>query len=237
MTNEQKSSLILGAFICFGMIISGWILGVSAIRFKEHERVVSVKGLAEREVPANVAVWPISFSAANDDLKTLYASMEVNANETVNFLTSVGFTKEEITAQAPVVTDKYAQQYGGNSVNLRYTAQQTIIVYSSKIDTVRSAHGKLAELGKRGIALGGNDYQTKTEYLYTKLNDIKPAMIAEATRNAREVAEKFAVDSKGHLGKLKSANQGQFTVEDRDGNTPYLKKVRVVSTLDYYLSD
>jgi uncharacterized protein len=237
MTNEQKSAFILGAFICIGMIATGVIVGSSAMRIKEYERVVSVKGLSEREVPADVAVWPIRFTAASNDLSALYATMEANSGQVLGFLQDCGFAPSEITTAAPAVTDKLAQEYGGQNVSLRYSAQQVITVYSSKIDAVRAARGNLAELGKKGIAFGGNDYNQNTQYLFTKLNDIKPAMIAEATRNARSVAEQFASDSKSRIGKLKSASQGQFTIEDRDSNTPYLKKVRVVSTVDYYLAD
>lgn len=237
MTNEPRSAFILGAFICVGMIALGWVLGSSAIRFKEFERVVTVKGLAEREVPADIAVWPVRFAAANNDLTALYATMEANSKEIVAFLQAAGFTAEEITTASPLVTDKYAQEYGGQEINMRYTAQQVITVYSNKIDAVRAAQGNLTELGKKGIALGGREYDQKTQFLFTGLNDIKPAMIEEATRNARAVAEQFASDAKSRVGKLKSANQGQFTIEDRDSNTPYLKKVRVVSTVEYYLAD
>jgi hypothetical protein len=93
------------------------------------------------------------------------------------------------------------------------------------------------ELGKQGIAISGEDYQSRTEFLFTELNSIKPAMIEEATENARQVAEKFAQDSSSRLGKIRRAQQGQFSISDRDNNTPYIKKVRVVSTLEYYLSD
>ena len=237
MINEQKSAFILGAFIFSGMVVTGWLIASSAIRFKEYERVVSVKGLSEREVPADVAVWPIQFAAAGNDLGSLYASMETNTREILAFLQAAGFSQAEVTTAAPVVTDKYAERYGGQTVNLRYTAQQTITVYSGKIDLVRQSQRGLAELGKKGIAFGGDDYNQRATYLFTKLNEIKPVMIEEATRNARAVAQQFAADSKSRLGKLKSANQGQFTIEDRDSNTPYLKKVRVVSTVDYYLSD
>src|SRR5690606_40057302 len=133
--------------------------------------------------------------------------------------------------------DKLAREYGSQEVSMRYAAAQVITVYSDKIDTVRASQGNVAELGKKGIALGGNEYNQQTQFLFTKLNDIKPAMIEEATRNARAVAEKFASDAKSQIGKLKRANQGQFTIEDRDSNTPYLKKIRVVSTVEYYLAD
>lgn len=238
MTTESRSSFILGAFIFAGLALMGYFLGASAIRFREYERVVSVKGLSEREVPADIAVWPISFASASNDLTTLYASMESSTRQITDFLVSAGFELSEIDAGAPTVTDRLAQQYGNNEkAQLRYIASQTVTVYSGKIDLVRKSESSIVELGKRGIAFGGGYEQIRTQFLFTKLNDLKPAMIEEATRKAREVAEKFAADSSSRLGKIKSANQGQFSIEDRDSNTPYVKRVRVVSTVDYYLSD
>lgn len=237
MDNTVKASLVLGALIAVGLGVLGYTLGSSAIRFKEYERVVSVKGLAEREVPANIAIWPINFSGADSDLTALYSKLEGDAARIIDFLKRKGFEADEITVAAPEVTDKLAQRYGGNEqVRLRYTASQSITVYSGRIDQLRRAQNDLAELGKQGIAFGGDGYQ-RTEYLFTELNNIKPEMIEEATRKAREVAEKFAADSNSRLGKIRSANQGQFTVSDRDMNTPHIKNVRVVSTIEYYLSD
>ncbi len=237
MNDGLKAAALLGAFICAGLTLMGYLLGSSAIRFKEYERVVSVKGLAEKEVPADIAVWPINFSAADADLTALYSTLERDTKEVVDFLAASGFSPSEITVAAPAITDKLAQQFGNTDrVQLRYTARQTITVYSGKIELVRKAANGLSELGKKGIAFGGPEYQ-RTEFLFTRLNDIKPAMVEEATRKAREVAEKFANDSHSRLGKIRSANQGQFTVLDRDSNTPYIKNVRVVSTVEYYLSD
>jgi hypothetical protein len=231
------SSAVLGGFLCAGLIVMGYVLGSSALRFKEYERVVSVKGLSEKEVPADIAVWPIIFTEADANLTALYLSLENDSKRVVDFLAAAGFGPSEITVAAPAITDKFAQQFGNaENVQLRYTARQTITVYTNKIDLVRKSANNLAELGKTGIAFGGPDYQ-RTEFLFTKLNDIKPAMVEEATRKAREVAEKFANDSKSKLGKIRSANQGQFTVSDRDSNTPHIKNVRVVSTVEYYLSD
>mgnify|MGYP000907522213 FL=1 len=236
--NQVKPALVLGAFIGLGMMLAGWILGSSALKIKQYERIVSVKGLSEREVKADVAVWPIRFSSASQDLAQLYDSMEIQTRQIQAFLKDQGFSAQEITTAAPVTTDKYAQQYGGDAnVALRYTAHQTITVYTHRIDAVRAAQSRLVALGKKGIAFGGDDSGQRTEYLFTKLNAIKPAMIEQATQNARSVAEKFAADSKSRLGKIKAANQGLFSIEDRDSNTPYLKKVRVVSTVDYYLAD
>jgi uncharacterized protein len=182
-------------------------------------------------------VWPIRFSTASSDLATLYATLGTSARRITAFLASRGFADTEITVAAPIVTDKLAQQYGNSgSVQLRYTAAQTITVRSGKVDLVHATMNSLAELGKTGIAFGGSEYQL-AEFLFTKLNELKPAMVEEATRSARQVASKFATDSSSKLGKIKSANQGQFTVENLDSSTPHIKKIRVVSTIEYHLSD
>jgi hypothetical protein len=231
-----RNWFVLGLFICLGLSVLGYTLGSSAIRFKEYERTVTVKGLSEREAPADVAIWPIQFTRASNDLALLYTQLEADTGEIRAFLKEAGFGEGEVTASAPAITDKLAQSYQAN-VPFRYGAVQTITVYTEKVDAVRKAANRLAELGKKGIAFSGEGYENKTEYIYTKLNDIKPAMIEEATQSAREVAVKFAQDSDSRLGKIKRANQGQFSIEDRDKNTPYVKKIRVVSTVEYYLSD
>lgn len=238
MDSSVKGAVALGTLIGVGLTLMGYELGSSAIRFKEYERVVSVKGLSEREVAANVAVWPIQFTGADADLTGLYSKLEADTRQILSFLASKGFDQTEITIAAPMITDKLAQRWeSGEKVQLRYTGQQTITVYSGKVDLVRASQNGIAELGKKGIAFGASDRQQHTEFLFTELNAVKPAMIEEATRKAREVAEKFANDSNSRLGKIRSANQGQFTVTDRDSNTPHIKKVRVVSTVEYYLSD
>ena len=115
--------------------------------------------------------------------------------------------------------------------------RSTITVYSKNVDMVRQAMSSVIELGKQGVAISGQNYQNQTQFNFSGLNDIKPQMIEEATRNARLVAERFAADSKSRLGKIKSARQGQFSILDRDATTPHIKNVRVVSTVEYYLSD
>ena len=116
-------------------------------------------------------------------------------------------------------------------------ARQAVTVYTDKIDGVRAALSEISELGKAGIVIAGDSYDNRTQYFFTKLNEIKPDMVEEATRNAREVAEKFARDSDSSVGKIKRATQGQFSIADRDQNNPHIKKVRVVSTVVYYLAD
>lgn len=235
---NARNSLILGLFLFAGLAVLGYLLGSSAIKFKEFERTVTVKGLSEKELPADIAIWPIPFSSANKDLGALYRTLETDTERILEFLESNGFSDSEVTVSAPAITDKLAQQYGGNmKIELRYTATQNVTVYSKKIDAVRATMNRLVELGKKGIVFGGGNYGYKTEFMFTRLNEVKPQMIEEATRKAREVAEKFAKDSSSRLGKIKRARQGQFSIADRDKNTPHIKKVRVVSTVEYYLSD
>ncbi len=239
MSNERVSaSMIFGLLFVAAMFLMAVTFGTYLMRVKGLDRTVTVKGLSEREVPADIAIWPVSFAAAGNDLTALYEAMEGNAREVLAFLQAAGFSPSEITKAAPVVTDKLARRYGGQQdVSLRYTAQQTLTVYTAQVDLVRAVQSRLGELGKKGIALGGEDHDARPQFLFTKLNELKPQMIEEATRNARAVAEKFAADSQSRLGKIKRASQGLFTIEDRDANTPHIKRVRVVSTVEYYLSD
>lgn len=237
-TTRTREAAVLAVGIVAGLALLGWLLGGSLIRFKEFERTVRVKGLAEREVPADVAIWPVTFTGADNDLGGLYEGLGAGAAKVVAFLEGQGFTADEITVAPPTVADKLAQQWGGGgNVGLRYTATQTVTVYTERVGAVRAALGDLAELGAQGVVLSGGNYETRTRFVFTGLNELKPDMVEEATRNAREVASKFAADSDSRLGKIKRAQQGIFSIEDRDANTPHIKKVRVVSTVEYYLAD
>ena len=234
---DRSSALILGVSVLLGLLGLGYLLGNAAIQFKEYERSVTVKGLAEREVDADIVIWPIQFTAASNDLAGLYGAIDASTSRINDFLIANGFTAEEISVSAPTITDKSAQQYGDNRAEFRYAAVQTVTVYSGKIANARAVMGRLSELGRQGIVFTGAGYQAQTEYLFTRLNEIKPVMIEAATHQARQVAEKFAADSQSVLGKIKRASQGQFSITDRDRNNPHIKKVRVVSTVEYYLSD
>jgi hypothetical protein len=228
---------VLGISIFLGLVALGWQLGTAAIRFKELERTVTVKGLSEREVEADIAIWPIRFSAASNDLESLYATIESHTARIREFLEGHGIPAEAISTSPPNLTDKSAQQWGGSPpAELRYSAVQTVTVYSTDVPTVRAAMSHLADLGSQGIVFTGNAGH-QTEYIFSKLNEIKPAMIEEATRNAREVATKFADDSQSSLGKIRRARQGQFSITNRDSSNAHIKKVRVVSTVEYLLSD
>ena len=238
LESSKVSALIVGGFLFLGLTSLGYLLGSSAIKFKEYERTVTVKGLSEREYKADIVIWPIQFTEAGNNLQELYGSLETSTEKIRTFLEKNGINPEEITFTTPSITDKSAQQYGNQPrAEFRYTAIQTVTVYSQTIESVRKVMGSLSALGKKGIVFSGGNYQSQTEYIFTRLNEVKPEMIEEATRKAREVAEKFALDSKSKLGKIRRASQGQFSINDRDKNNPHIKKVRVVSTVEYYLSD
>jgi hypothetical protein len=236
--NSVRNIILAGAAFVMGMFVLGYLLSGAIIKFREYERSVTVKGLSEREYSADVVIWPIQFIEASNDLQSLYKSIDTSINTIKKYLKESGIEGSEASVSSPSITDKSAQSYGGaHQAEFRYTAIQTVTVYSNNIDLVRSAMNGLSNLGKKGIAFTGGDYQNQTEYLFTRLNEIKPEMIQEATTKAREVALKFAEDSKSRLGKIKRAYQGQFSINPRDRNNPHIKKIRVVSTVEYYLSD
>lgn len=236
-SNRHSDALIVGISILVGLALLGFFVSRSDISIRRTERTVTVKGLSERELPADIAILPVTFNEAGNDLGALYASVAEKTNLIVEFLTNSGFSQDEISISAPTITDKLAQGFAVENVSFRYSAKSTVTVYTGNVGLVRETMKRLVELGSKGIAITSEDYSARTEFLFTGLNEIKPGMIEEATKNAREVAEKFARDSKSRLGKIKTASQGQFSISDRDSNTPYIKKVRVVSTVEYSLID
>ena len=234
----SKSITILGGCLLVGLVALGWLVGHAALEVKALERTVVVKGLSEREVPADIAIWPLTFQEANADLNGIFEAIQRKNTLIAEFLVSHSIPKEEITIAPPAVTDLYAQSYGDKSQILyRYTGSSTVTVYSSNVDAVRAAMQDVISLGKKGVALSGEGYQGQTQFVFSGLSALKPDMIEEATRNARSVAEKFAADSASRLGRIRSAQQGQFSIENRDSTTPHIKRVRVVSTVEYYLAD
>lgn len=237
MQHSRQSAFILGIFLFLGLSVLGYFLGESAIRYKLYERTVSVKGLSEREYKADIVIWPIQYQALANDLQSLYDSLERDSKIITDFLLLQGIEKKAITVSQAFVQDKIAQSYNNQKVAFRYSANQSITVYSKNVQKVREVMKKISSLGKKGIAFSGNEYDSRVDYIFTRLNEVKPEMIEEATTKARIVAQKFAQDSDSVLGKIKKARQGQFSIFQRDKNNPHIKKVRVVTTVEYYLSD
>ncbi|MCI5717189.1 MAG: SIMPL domain-containing protein [Alistipes sp.] len=228
------------AVLAVGIIVAGWLLYRGVVHFKDSDRVVSVKGLSEKEVKADRAIWPLVYKLAGNDVTSLYNTIESTNAKIVSFLVSNGIAKEEITVSPAEVIDMDAERYVSQGVKYRFNVTSVLTVSTDKVDLVVDLMSRQGDLLRQGIAVGsGDDYRYRTQFLYTSesLNEIKPVMIEEATRNARVAAEKFARDSESRLGKIKRANQGQFSISDRDANTPYIKTVRVVTSVDYLLKD
>ncbi|MDD4819656.1 MAG: SIMPL domain-containing protein [Flavobacteriales bacterium] len=238
MEKSNSKALIISALIlAIGLSVIGLAIQAGIVHFKDSERVVSVKGLSEMEVKADRVIWPLMYKEVGQEIQVVYSNIESSNKKIVEFLTSNGIPAEQISISPAKVIDMEAEQYNSSPVKYRYNVTQVIIVASDKVDLVRQLMARQSDLLRQGIAIGANDYQYNTSFQFTKLNEIKPEMIQKATQNARQAAEKFATDSQSTLGKIKYANQGQFSITDRDENTPYLKTVRVVTTVEYYLKD
>ena len=233
----MKNLRIEAVIIAIGLVLFGFLLSRSISGFVEKERVVSVKGLAEMEVPANKIIWPLMYKDLGNDLVTLYNNISAKNSTIVAFLTSKGIKSDEISVSAPEIVDLEAERYLHTTPTHRYNATSVITVTSGEVEKVRRLIAEQTELLKQGIVITGGDYRFNVSYEFTGLNEIKPQMIEDATKNARLAAEKFAKDSDSRLGKIRDASQGQFSISDRDSNTPYIKNVRVVTTVNYYLKN
>lgn len=234
----MKHYYVEALILALGIVVFGTFIQNSINRFTNRERVVTVKGLSEREVPADKVIWPLVYKELGNDPAEIYQRLE-NKNATlVTFLKKQGLAESEITVNAPQVKDRFADSWSQQGVMDRYVATGVIIVSSTQVDLVRSIMQKQAELMKMGIALITEEYGSNMiKYEFTGLNNIKPEMVEESTKNARTTAEKFAKDSDSRLGKIRRATQGQFSISDRDNNTPHIKNIRVVSTIEYYIND
>ncbi|HET8726158.1 MAG TPA: SIMPL domain-containing protein [Alphaproteobacteria bacterium] len=208
------------------------------------DRYVTVKGVAERSVKADLALWPLRFVATGNDLSSVQDKIEADTNTVTNFLTRAGTPAEEIELQGLEVTDLLAQAYRSGPVESRFIVAQTLLVRSADVDRIKATSQRIGELVSAGVVLSNEMMPLAGPYYaFTGLNDIKPGMIAEATRNARAGAEQFAADSGSAVGGIRRANQGVFQILAQN-DTPGLdeakqinKTVRVVSTLDFYLTD
>lgn len=238
MYGRLKGNVTLyGIFVCAGLIVLGIFIRYGMTHFKDNNRTVTVRGLCEREVYANKVTWPIVSKEVGNYLPSLFLNIENSNNQIVSFLKANGIEDLEISINPPAVVDLQADRYSYNQNPYRYNVTNVVVVTSNKVEKVNELIKKQAELLKQGIAVVAGDYQYQTAYEYTDLNSIKPEMIAEATKNAREAADKFAEDSGSKVGRIQTASQGQFSIENRDQYTPYIKKIRVVSSIIYYLED
>ena len=220
--------------IVAGLALLGFFVSKGLTSIANQEQYVTVKGLAEREVLANKVVWPLPYKCVSNDMQKLYDEIEMNRDIILSFLKEGGITGDEIVISAPAVTDRLAQSYVQDNIKFRYQAEAVITVISPQVEKVIELMGKQIELMKDGVIIS-DEYSYRTQFEYTALNDIKPAMVEEATRNARAVAQKFADDSDCKLGNIKQATQGQFSITS-DETTPQIKNIRVVTTVKYALN-
>jgi hypothetical protein len=234
----MKNYYVEATIIALAIVVFGSFIQNSLNRYTNRERVVTVKGLSEREVQADKVIWPLIYKEIGNDPAEIYQRIAKKNAILVSFLTKEGLTETDITVNAPEVKDRFADSWSQENITNRYVATSVIIVSSEHVALVRSIMQRQAELMKLGIALITEEYgKNNIQYEFTKLNDIKPEMVEESTKNARATAEKFAADSESQLGKIRRATQGQFSIQNRDANTPHIKNVRVVSTVEYYIND
>jgi hypothetical protein len=228
---------ILGLFFVVGMALFAVLAGHSLRSVKRMDEFVTVKGLSEREVAADLAIWPVAFTVSDNDLKQLQEMIQSGRKTVYQFLTASGFEQVEISNAPPQISDAQNSTVEVDATKrpVRYRANIVVLLRSSKVAKVKEAMETCDKLVQQGIVLSGGDYTSKPQFLFTGLNQIKPDMIQEANRNARKAAEKFAADSNSPIGAVRHAVQGPFEVNDVDSSSPDRKIVRVVTTVDFYL--
>lgn len=228
---KSRNGVLLGA----ALIISSVVIALGLSNIITPERSVSVRGLSEKEVDADLAVWTLSFSVGGNNLPALQKDI-VSKTETVkSYLKDHSLDESDFTVQPAAITDNSLNAYMDmDKVRYTYIGRQSVLVRSTKVAAVKSAYADSFSLASSGIAVS-RDYGGTVSYDFTKLNDIKPEMIAEATKNARLAAEQFARDSNSKVGKIKQATQGLFTIEDAAPGLEEKKNVRVVTTVQYLL--
>lgn len=228
----MNKTIVGTCILAAGMALCGLFIELGIHQFAHKDRAVTVKGLSTRNVKADHAVWPLNFAINGNDLPSLYKDLAGVQKTVTDFFVKKGFAAGDIQMGSTSVNDNWANYYDHRPDN-HYTLNSSVIISTDNVDLVIASQGSLSELLNEGIIL--NSYDWSLNYQYNGLNELKPAMVEEATKNARAVAQKFADDAHCSLGSIRRANQGQFSVET-DQYRPWIKQVRVVTTVDYYLN-
>ena len=234
---KEKDKIISAAIIAIGIIVLGLFLKAGMDNFTEKDRKVTVKGLAETVVKADKVTWPIVSKELGNDLPELYDRIAQKQQLIKRFLLANGITENEIAVNAPQVVDLSAEQYSANNKPYRYNITLVITVTSKHVDRVRGIIARQGELLKQGVAIVTGDYNNQVSYELESFKKMKPKMMTEAIENAQQTAQQFAKNSQSKLNKIVNADQGQFSIDNRDENTPWIKRVRVVTTVTYSLKD
>ena len=225
------------AIIALGIVSLGRSINHGINDFANKDRKVNVKGLAEKEVEADKVTWPIVSKELGNDLPSLYDKIAVTQGKIKAFLMRNGIKADEMTENPPQVVDLQAREYGDNNKPYRYIVTSVITVTSKQVKQVRQIIARQGDLLKEGVAIVDGGYENPVKYEFVAFQEMKPKMMQEAIENAEKTAQQFAENSHSKLNKIISADQGQFSIENRDSNTPYIKKVRVVTTVTYSLKD
>jgi len=243
--NEAKPALLSAVILALGLAAAGWLAGAGLAASRSADRFVTVKGIAERDAQADLALWPLRLVVSDNDLNRAYARLETQLGQIRAFLARQGIDTARTELQSFSVTDAYTNQYRNSDVVTRYVINQTLMVRSGDPAGILAASQKVGELVQAGVVFSsGAEYGSGgPTFVFSGLNDLKPQMIAEATARAREAADQFASDSKSRIGGIRRANQGVFEILPRD-QAPGIseqgqiaKRVRVVSTVEYFLKD
>ena len=233
----KENRMIGSALIALGLVCLGWFIKAGIDNFAEKDRKVNVKGLSEREVEADKVTWPIVSKEVGNDLPELYNKIGSTQQKIKAFLLRNGIKETELTQNAPQVVDLQAREYSDGHKPYRYIVTSVITVTSQQVKQVRGIIARQGDLLKEGVAIVDGGYENPVKYEYVSFKEMKPQMMQEAIENAEKTAQQFAENSHSKLNKIVSADQGQFSIENRDENTPYIKKVRVVTTVTYSLRD
>ncbi len=233
----KNNSMIAATILALGIICLGWFIKSGINDFANKDRKVNVKGLAEVEVEADKVTWPIVSKELGNNLPELYDKIGVTQGKIKAFLMKSGIKESELMVNAPQVADLEAREYSTNDKHYRYIVTSVITVTSNNVKQVRQIIARQGDLLKEGVAIVDGSYDNPVKYEYVSFKEMKPKMMQEAIENAEKTAQQFAENSHSQLDKIISADQGQFSIENRDDNTPYIKKVRVVTTVTYSLKD
>jgi hypothetical protein len=243
MTQDRNSGAAL--LVAVGLAVGGWFIGHGFVEARSADRFVTVKGVAEREVKADLALWPLRLNVGANDLSQAQATVARNTAQILVFLARHGIDTSQAEIQGVRVTDMYARQYGGDVGPNRFIITQTVMVRSDDPDRVFAASQSVGDLVDAGVVLSSGEEWGPggPTFLFTGLNALKPAMIGEATASARAAAQKFAEDANSDIRGIRRANQGVFVILPRDQapgvqeQNQLFKTVRVVGTIEYLLDD
>ena len=233
----KKCKLTPAILFSLALCVSALILACSISKIGAPVRTVYVKGLCEIEKSADHVVWPIAHTELSNSLPNTYKVIEQKNKIILDFLKNGGIKDNEISINNIIIDDRDANNYRSEKAPFRYKVTQVITVSSKNVEAVRTLIAKQMQLLKQNVFISTSKWEFPVEYTFNALDEVKPMMIQQATQNARATAQKFADDSESKIGKIKTASQGQLSISARDEHTPHIKRLRVVTSVEFFLQD